>query len=519
MVASLLRLRLLGLGNRLVRPRRRAEQITSLVALAAVLGSLVVIVLLGEFAATTTAELRRASLIAIGSLVVAAFWLIPFVVRTTGGLEPRAFAAFPIAPRRLAAGLSLAALPSIPVVLLVLLLLTTAVAWASAGPGIVLVALGSGLLTIAIAVLGSLVAAGLSGDRLAVRNTSGAIAVLLLAVLTPVLAFVDWSALGFTYLRRLAEVLAWTPLGAAWAVPGDLMLGRPGEAWLRLLIAAATIAILWLGWAALVRRDLVLPGRRTVGRGVSRLGAFGLMPDTPGGAIAARSITYWLRDARYAVPLLILPIIPVGLVLALWLAGIPWSIIVWLPVPIVSLLIGWSVHNDVAADGTAFWLHVVTSVRGRADRWGRVIVPLVIGLVVAIGGGILSAALYGDTDLALPLVSLSCCAVSAGLGVSSVASAVAPYPTVHPGDGPFQQPQGSGGAGLRQAASVLLAALLCAPPAVAIASASISGSGDFTVATVLGFVIGIVGLVGGVELGAVAMHRRAPELLTFTQQN
>src|SRR5690606_38966542 len=131
MVASLLRLRLHGLGNRLVQPRSRAEQVTSLLGLVAVIAAIAGIVLLGAFAARTTPELRHVVFVAIGSLVVAGFWLAPFVVRTSGGLEPRAFATVPVPPGRLSVALAVSALASVPAVLLAALLIAYIAAWSA----------------------------------------------------------------------------------------------------------------------------------------------------------------------------------------------------------------------------------------------------------------------------------------------------------------------------------------------------------------------------------------------------
>lgn len=520
MVASLLRLRLLGLVNRVIRPRSRAEQFAALIAGFLGLAAIVAIIGLGEFAAGTTPELRSAVFVTAGSIAVAGFWLVPFVVRTTGGVDPRAFTSFPIPPRRLALGLAISSVVSFPMLLLALLVIVAVIAWAPAGPAVVLAAAGSGILAIAIALLGSLIAASIASDGIAARNLAGLIALTVIAVLAPLLAFVDWAVLGLTYLRRIASALTWSPFGLAWAVPGDVASGRATEAWLSALAAALLVGLLWLAWLGLVHRGTNRRVRVAAEHSKVRLGAFDELPDTQTGVVAARSITYWLRDSRYVVPLLILPIIPIGLVVALGLGGIPWEIIVWLPVPLLSLFIGWSIHNDVASDGTAFWLHVVTSVRGRADRWGRVLVPLVVGLIVAIGGGIGSAALLGDQTIALPLVSLSVCALLGALGVSSVASALAPYPTVQPGDGPFQMPQGAGGdAGLKQAVSLLLAIAICLPVVGLIVATAVAGSTDYSAPTILGFILGPVALVAGIELGAFAMRQRAPELLAFTQQN
>ena len=119
--------------------------------------------------------------------------------------------------------------------------------------------------------------------------------------------------------------------------------------------------MLWLAWQALVAWMLTTPQREAGARDYAGLGWFGRMPGTPAGAIAARSITYWLRDARYRVALVIVPIVPTVMILILLVGGVPGRFLVLLPVPIMCFFLAWStVHNDVAYDNSAIWLHVVS---------------------------------------------------------------------------------------------------------------------------------------------------------------
>jgi len=521
-VASLLRLRVLGMANALARPRSAVARLAAVIGAILVLLAIVALVLFARDAMTTTPELRRAEFVTVGGFVVAAFWLVPFALRIDDGLAPRAFAAFPVQARHLAAALAVAALASVPAVLLLLLVVVDVVAWSRSGAGPALAALGSDVLVVAIAVLGGLVASALARSGIVARNVFGVLLLAVVALLAPLAALltvIDWAAYGVTQLRRAAAVIAWMPFGAGWAVPGDAAAGRGGEALAHLGIALLAALVLWIAWVAVVRHALSTPETHPAGRERSRLGVFDVLPGTQTGVIAARSISYWLRDSRYIVPLLILPVLPAAIVVAFWLAGMPWSVIVWVPVPLVCLLIGWGVHNDIAVDGTAFWLHVVTSVRGRADRWGRVMVPLVLGVAVAVAGGFATAVLYGHLGIVLPLIALSIAALGAALGVGSVASAIWPYATVAPGDSPFAQPQGSAGAAPRQAASLLLALLLCVPAAGLLVLWLLGMPGLLPAMLFTGFGSGIVLLVAGTELGALALRRRAPEILQFTQQN
>jgi len=517
MVAALLRLRLLSLGNRVVRPRGAAERWAVVVAAVFAVAAVVGIVALGGVAAATTSELRSAAFVVVGSAVVAAFWLLPFAFRVDEAMPPRAFAPFEIAPLRLAAGLALTRVASVPVVLLLLLLIVQAGAW-HGDPAALWTAVAADVVILALCVLGSQVASAVAGHGIVARNVAGLLALAVIAILAPlvaVLATLPWSGSGVTVLRRTAAVLDWTPLGVAWGAPGAAAAGAA-----RILVALAIAVVLGALWYWIVRRAGRTMPRAEHVRSTAGLGVFEAAPPFPAGVIAARSIVYWMRDARYAVPLLILPVVPVVIAASFAIAGIPSGVAAWLCLPLVTLLIGWSVHNDIAADGTAFWLHVVTGVGGRADRWGRIVTPLIVGAVVAVGGGYLTAWIAGDWGMLLPLIALAACTLLVGLGVGSAASAIAPYPTVLPGNGPFAQPQAlRGGEPAKQALSLLIALLLCAPTIALVIAGLVVDPALLAPAAWVGLGSGVVVLVLGAELGGLVVSRRAPEILAFTQQN
>ncbi len=154
-----------------------------------------------------------------------------------------------------------------------------------------------------------------------------------------------------------------------------------------------SVALLVLLWSWLVDRLLTTTERPASVRERGGLGWFAVAPGTPGGAIAARSLVYWLRDRRYLVNLVVIPIAAAVTTVPLLIAGVPLEIVALVPVPFAALFLGWLPHNDVAYDSTAVWMHIASGVRGVSDRVGRLVPVLLVGIPllavaipVAIGG-------------------------------------------------------------------------------------------------------------------------------------
>jgi ABC-2 type transport system permease protein len=265
---------------------------------------------------------------------------------------------------------------------------------------------------------------------------------------------------------------------------------------------------------------LTTPIRQAQARTYVGLGWFDIFPRTPTGAIAARSLTYWTRDARYSTSLLVIPLIPFFMVVALLIAGMNLQALALLPVPVMCLFLSWSVHNDVAFDNTALWLHLSTSTTGRADRWGRVIPVLVVGVPLIVIGSFLSAWIFGEWIIFASLVGVSASILFSGLGLSSIMSARFPYPAVRPGDSPFAQPQGvSSPAGPIQAVSFFAIISLSLPALSLAVMGLIYEDGWHVAAFVVGVSIGLIALFGGLAVGARVYDRRTSELLEFLLQN
>jgi len=521
-VAQFLRLRLTLLANNFRRgPRQLAGMVFGLLyglGLAAVIAAG-----LGALRGATP-DIARVILIVFGALVVLAFLLLPLVFGVDDGIDPRKFNLFGIKTGRLALSIAIAAAVSVPTLIVVIFSIAQVVAW-SRGVVPVLFSLLAALLIIPTCVLAARVSTGTAAAFLSSRRSrdaSGILLVLVLAILAPLVALgatTDWQAQGLPVMRRIAAVVSWTPFGAAWSAPGDASLGRTDIAWLKIAIAAVFLLLLWFAWRALVADVIVRPQPETAARHYAGLGWFERLPATPLGAIAARSLSYWGRDARYRVSLAVIPVVPVVMVIALLIAGVPADFIVWLPVPIMCLFLGWTVHNDIAYDSSAFWAHVSADTKGTDDRWGRIIPALLLGIPLVLVGSLASVIVVADYSIFPGLVGLSLCVLLVALGISSVISAAFPYPAVHPGDSPFAQPQAAGASGsVIQSLSFLVTVVLAAPVVVLVfvfpqlPSVQYLGLG-------LGAVIGLGVLVGGVFWGGHIVDKRAPELLAFTLQN
>jgi ABC-2 type transport system permease protein len=463
--------------------------------------------------------------VTVGSLILLGFILVPLAFGVDDTLDPRAFSLYGIPTARLATGLALTALIGVPALVITIVSIAQVITWTRTPLSVVLAVVGA-VVIVATCTLAARVSTSVAAFLLATRRArevSGLIALLVIVSLSPVVVIlltVDWGKNGLAVLASVARVAAWTPLGAAWGAPAAAASGEVGEAVLKLIIALVFVGLLWLAWRALVARMLVTPQRQSREKSYSGLGWFGRMPDSPTGAVAARSITYWLRDARYHTSLVAIPVAPIVFIIVLSVAGVPWNVLGLIPLPVICLFLSWSVHNDVAYDNTAMWLHVASNTSGRSDRFGRVVPVLMIGVPLIVIGAPLCAWWYGDFAVLPSLVGVSACILLAGLGLSSVISARFPYPAVRPGDSPFAQPQASGSAaGLIQSLSFFAALLVTVPPAALAALGFVFGVEWAWAALVVGLAVGLGGLSLGVRWGGSIFSKRAPELLAFTLRN
>lgn len=523
MVAQLLGLKLRLLGNMF---RRSPWQVFGLiVGILYGFGAAAAAIALLVMLRTADVDFARSIVVVAGSVVVLGFFVVPLVFGADDTIDPRKFSLFGIPNSRLALGLAATAFLGVPALVMAFISAAQVVTW-SRNSVATQVAVVSAIVLVITCMLGSRVMTTLATLLLATRRAreaTGLISLLVLSALSPLIALmvtVDWKRQGLPVLHAIADVVAFTPLGAVWAAPAYAAGGNFAAMWWTLGIAVGFVLLLWLVWRILVAAILVLPARESHARTYSGLGWFRVLPAKSAGAVAARSLSYWGRDARYRSALVIVPIVPAVIIGVLTVAGMPLNLLLLLPVPVMCFFLAWStVHNDVAFDNTAIWIHVASNISGRADRLGRIVPPLLLGVLVIGVGTPLSAWGYGSTDVIPSLLGVSLCTLLVGLGLSSIISAGFPYPAVHPGDSPFAQPQSSAGAASWVQGLSLLGVLAVTAPTVFLAVRGITEGGGWHLwALALGSGTGIVALGLGILLGGRVFEARGPELLAFTER-
>ncbi|KFF59965.1 hypothetical protein JF66_07565 [Cryobacterium sp. MLB-32] len=481
--------------------------------------SIVLVVALIGLRSAGDITLTRDALTVAGSIVVLGFFVMPLIVGSEDSMEPRKFALLGLANRDLSVGLLLAGVLGVPAIALALVLLGTVATW-SRGVMETLVALVAAAFTFATCVILARLSMAWGALLLSTRRSrefTGIGGIVLLIVLAPVVLLAlntNWGRSGRGVLGEVGEILSWTPLGAASAAPGDAATGFWVSALLKLLIAGGTVFVLWLAWQATVARMLVTPGRAPAVRNNGGLGWFDRLPHNAIGVIAARSFTYWGRDSRYWVSLMIIPVVPIIAVLPLAIAGVPTHWLALIPVPLMCVFLGWAMHNDVAYDSTAIWLHVASGTRGFADRIGRLLPALALGIPLIGLGSALSIYVYDAWAVLPSMLGVSTCLFLAGLGVSSFTSTRYPYPVTKPGDSPFAQPQAPETSSAFTQSMAFVGPIVLTLPALAFAVLGFTGDpAGHTLALTTGVGVGLLAVIVGVWMGGRAFEHRGPDML------
>lgn len=516
MVATLVRLRLLVLKNSF---RRSTGQLVAVIigALYGAVGLLVVLAALVGLS-FAPAEVATTAVVLAGSAAVLGWAVLPLLLSgIEQTLDPGHLAVYPIALRPMMIGMLLSGAVGIAGAATTIASLGTALPWLRS-PGVALIALVTGVLGAATCIVVSRavtsVASGLASGR-RFREASGLLILIPLILAGPIIIGIT-SGLRSSAdaLPAVATGLGWSPLGAAWAVPGAIAAGDPLGALLRLLIAVATLAVLWAVWRWGLSRSLVTPARASSRvRAPGKSGLFGVLPGTPAGAIWARCLTYWFRDPRYLRQLLVIPLLPA----IMWFyASINHSTgYIFAAAPVVAFALGIGMIADVSYDSTAFALHVSKAVPGRADRLGRAAALLTFAVpaivIVALG----SAAFEGDWLPATGILGLSLGMLLSGVAVCAVTSARFVFPVPEPGDNPFRSRPGSNISLLGPTfAAWGIIAVLCLPEIVLFVMSLVTRDAIFGwAALVVGVVLGGVLVAVGVRVGGRVLDARAPELL------
>lgn len=454
-----------------------------------------------------------------GAAATVLWWLFSIVSgRADATLHASQFALFPLPRAGIACGQILGALVGIAGPITALGLVLHAFMWREQPPALVtallLVPLGWLLMVVGNRCFTSL------AERLAAKRRVGEIITLLLLVLlmmagpmlNAVIAGVD--SLGES-LHTVSSVLAWTPVGALWAIPADVATGAWVIAAGRLGVVVLTGAALITLWSRALNTSLEqATGSSAAGNGkqIHGAGLFDRVPARPWATVAARSLIYWVKDPRYSASLVV---IPVMFMLFSFGSGDGMGLLLFAG-PFVGFLMAYAISADVAYDHKGFALHILTGIRGWEDRLGRVIGMLLPGVPLTTLALVLAAAFSDAWHLLPALIGVGVLGLLGGAGVSSVISARYTYPVPLPGQSPFKTPQGFTVLNiLAQMLALFVMALFTVPAAVFLIIQLVSGNPTWGwVGLVVGAVLGPALCAGGIWLGGKWMDARAPELFT-----
>lgn len=472
------------------------------------------------------------ALVLLGSALVVGWSVGAVLTASDPALAPERFALLPVPARRLLPGVLLATALGVGGLATAIGLLLTLIGW-SVDPAPLVTAALMLPVQLATCVLAGRAVAAVLARTLAGRRARDIVLVvgtilLIFAGLIAQGAIAALSALrdAASALGTVAEVLAWTPLGAAWGVPRAIAGGAPLVAVAQLAVALGTVALLAWIWGRDFAHRLTAP---IVGAGGGRVRSGGwidrLLPATPVGAIAARGLRYRLRDPRHLVNVLgvlLLPVLLLGtnLVLGQGLEGEPGfapdPAMAGMPmlVPLFASLVLMSVAQlDAAYDSSALAAHVLAGVTGTADRAGRALGMGVLFAPMLVASCIAAAALMGRWDL-LPAslgATLGTAAVVVGLG--AVIGVWLPGQTPAPEQSPFGRGSSGGGQALVGALLMFAAVGTFGLPAIGTAVAALWTPWLGWVSLGSGLVIGALAVWLGIRIGGRALDRRWPEML------
>lgn len=470
--------------------------------------------------------------IVVFSLVSLGWLLLPILYAGVDDtLSPSRFALLPLRGRQLAPGLLAAAFVGLPAIATTLVALGQLVVWSTSAAAVVaaVVCVPVALLT---AVASSRVVTARFARSLSSRRYREATAIVLTLLLSlsgiavgKVVDLVTTRARSgpdalVDTLDTAARVLGWTPVGWAWATPGDVAAGRWGAAAARFVLAVGLLGWLWWGWVRALDRALVEPpeGSGTRSRVLDRGVLDRVAGSSPAGAIAGRCLRYWRRDPRMlasAVMMLFLPVLMVlGPTIGGGSAGASREVPFVAPA-VLGLIVASTAAQDLSYDGTALWTHVTAGLRGVDDRRGRVraLLVIVLPIVAATLAGL--TAFTGRTDVLVPSLAGGLATILGGSGVGSWVGAYFQSPVPPPGANPFQVNSGGGLQSLIGFALTSIGTFVVAAPALGLAVVSVAMSNHALawVALAAGIGLGGAALVVGTAKGGRALDRRWPEVL------
>ncbi|PXY88224.1 hypothetical protein [Bifidobacterium asteroides] len=344
------------------------------------------------------------------------------------------------------------------------------------------------------------------------------VVIMLLCLLPSLLdsGIMDGMAVDTDSLKHLADILAWTPLGAAARLPEDFLSGSWWALVGRLCVELATLALCFMIGMLCLRHDRLYAGasaeRSSAPKGLGMLGRSRDAVD----AMTARLLIYLRQDPRKLVsyPLLLVVVILYAVIfrqmpMMLWLGPVVGAWVLEVPE-----------GNALAYDGLALRMEIAAGVKGREDRLSRVRSHLSVAMPCILLLGLVTLALSGamkggrDLVISLDMLAVTIGLLLSGLGVAQVFSALLIYP-VPSMDQPFTSPQGRAVAQGFLPLLQLLASLVIMLPTFLVALLAMTTVGILPLWLPMPVALanGLIVLAVGVAIGSRIFDRRQSAIL------
>ncbi len=482
----------------------------------------------------------------VGSVLLPLVW---FGVDDT--LDPARFALLPLPRWRLVSGLLMAALLGVPAAAVLIATAGLLIPAGAHGGGVGAVAQLLGivaglLLCLALArAVASAFASVLRSRR--VRDLAWVLIACVAALLGPIqiavvsaISQADWDR-----IATVARVLGWTPLSAAHTVGIEIAEGRPWAAVAKLAMTGAALAVTLGWWGRTIESAMAgaAAGTTTPTR-VSRQGACAellprllpWLPATAFGALVAREVRYWWRDARRRSSMIMIVVIGlfVPLLVTAGARGIPVHgdgvgfdfslsqastaspITVYLTMLFIAAFVTSMLTNQFGYDGTAYATHLTIGVRGRRELQARAVAYSVFMVPLLVVVGAVMAASQGSPAVAAATWGVLFAGYGCGLAVNMFVSVLAPYALPETSN-PFATGSGQATAKSMLAVVGLLGAAAVSVPVLV--AAALLGDAWPWLALPLGAGYGVAAATLGTYLAGDVLDRRAPELLATVTPN
>jgi ABC-2 type transport system permease protein len=473
-------------------------------------------------------DLRAAQTLSVlgGAAIVLGWLFFPLMFfGVDESLDPARFALLPLPRHTLITGLLAASVAGVPAV---------ATLGATAGTVQAAASLGgpaAGLAQAFGVVLGLLLCAAVSRSVTSAfatalrsrraRDTATVLLAVVAALLGPLqlLALAGAQNADWDRVVDVAGVVAWTPLGAPYALGADVAAGRPWAVPVKILIVAATLVLLLWWWSVTLERAMLgtAGGARAPGgtgetrTPVARLLLRGL-PRTRFGALTAREARYWWRESRRRASLITFAVVGVFLPVLLTVTGGGAGGLLLF----VGALAAVSLSNQFGFEGSAYAANVVAGVPGRVELWSRTagysvyVLPLL--LVIATVVGVVS----GRPAMIPALIGMLLAAYGIGLAVVLPVSVRAAF-ALPDTQNPFAVSSGGGLAkGLLTFAAMLATVVATVPLQVA---AYLWDDAWLWLGLPVGLAYGGLAYLIGSRLGGDLLDRRMPEVLAAVTPN